>query len=90
MFGSTFVNEAAGREHVAQIGTADANESFGVGVFLEPGVTLVGEGVVAIPNFTEEQVRFLDERRRLANHVRVMERVGGRSSRTSTGGARTS
>jgi hypothetical protein len=92
MVGDLIVGDLAGKGDnipesaiVAQDSTASH-----MGIFLEPGVTLVGKGLIAIPNFSEEQVRFLDERRRLANQTHVFERVGGRSSRTPSGGARIS
>ncbi len=86
-----FVGKSAGgsqrRRRLAAVGIGVV---VGAEIVREAGVTLVGEGIVAIPNFTDEQVRFLDERREIANRVRVMERVGGRSSRTASGGARIS
>lgn len=42
-----------------------------------PRVTLVGKGLVVIPSFSPEQVRYLDDQRRIAANVDERERIGG-------------
>lgn len=44
-------------------------------------VTLVGGGKISIPKFSEAEVRYLDDRRRLASEVDEAEKIGGCNER---------
>jgi len=47
------------------------------GVIFRRGVTLLGDGSIEIPPFTEEQERYISERERLLELVDESEKIGG-------------
>lgn len=47
----------------------------------EPNVTLVTGRRIVIPQFSDEEVRYLNERRRVAYDVDLSEKIGGCNER---------